>query len=726
MNRIAKRTLSLLLALALTLSLVSVGAFASDGDDELIGELPAEAEATISIESVEEDPEEGGKSEEAVVEEATELPAEEEALPEEDDEPAPDTITVEEELPDEKESAVGADRGTEAVGFVGRKYTIETELNEDAPERPLLFASSAKITAYEEEEETLDWDDGALVLRDELLNRTASFKVRVSYFWDGSQAIEDYADAAFSWLFHDACFHDPDDPDKGDYLYYNIRSVGGKYSYMPYADPGSVVESTFTYNVEYYTTCEEEDWVSGQIADIVSGFGFNTESNYEKLCAIYDWVCGNVTYTKKVDGKYPTICYSTYSALKYGNAVCQGYSSLLYRLALSCGIDARIVTSENMDHAYNIFRLGGLYFYGDATWDYTRYLDKQPYDYFLRGSENWVKEIPAKHELGDEFADPAFAEKYIVSTKDYSADILSGTVNGLSWYIDVDSHTLHLAGSGALNDFARPEDAPWTGYIDKINTVSVDEGVSSVGENAFASCTAIQSLILPLSLHHVGKNAVVGDTLSTFRYNGCEGSYEFVTIETPNDAIRSLKPQMKPHTYTDYTVAATCTEGGSVTHVCDYCHTYYTDYTDPLGHSFSGNVCRRCTYERPSIRFSSTSSSVNVGSSVTFRVSVSAMQDGQYLVWSSSGSAVSLQPSGDSLSCTVTGSSTGSVRITAVLHNADGSVNAEGGTVSVSSGISVKAAPSPTPSGGGSIIQTILQLLNPLTFISTILGIFFR
>lgn len=88
----------------------------------------------------------------------------------------------------------------------------------------------------------------------------------------------------------------------------------------------------------------------------------------------------------------------------------------------------------------------------------------------------------------------------------------------------------------------------------------------------------------------------------------------------------------------------------------------------------------------------------------------------------SSGSAVSLAPSADSLSCTVTGGSTGSARITAVLYDADGSVNAEGGTVSVSSSISVKA----NSSGGGSIISTIIQLLNPLNLINAILGIFFR
>lgn len=88
----------------------------------------------------------------------------------------------------------------------------------------------------------------------------------------------------------------------------------------------------------------------------------------------------------------------------------------------------------------------------------------------------------------------------------------------------------------------------------------------------------------------------------------------------------------------------------------------------------------------------------------------------------SSGSAVSLKPSGDTLSCTVTGSSTGSVRIAAVLHDADGSVNAEGGTVSVNSSISVKA----NSSGGGSIVSTIIQLLNPLNLINAILSIFFR
>ena len=54
------------------------------------------------------------------------------------------------------------------------------------------------------------------------------------------------------------------------------------------------------------------------------------------------------------------------------------------------------------------------------------------------------------------------------------------------------------------------------------------------------------------------------------------------------------------HIYTKTEVAATCTEGGYTRGVCDICGATYTAYySDPLGHDYDNGFCNRCNYFNP-------------------------------------------------------------------------------------------------------------------------------
>ena len=86
-----------------------------------------------------------------------------------------------------------------------------------------------------------------------------------------------------------------------------------------------------------------------------------------------------------------------------------------YRLCLELGLDARIVTSDEMGHAWNIVRVGGRHYYAvDPTWD----IGRRPaeWKFYLRGRESWK----AEHSVGDEFRDGSFAA-YSWPYEDYGA-----------------------------------------------------------------------------------------------------------------------------------------------------------------------------------------------------------------------------------------------------------------------------------------------------------------
>ena len=83
----------------------------------------------------------------------------------------------------------------------------------------------------------------------------------------------------------------------------------------------------------------------------------------------------------------------------------------------------------------------------------------------------------------------------------------SGTDGGnLSWTLSND--TLVISGSGPMTDFAYYESAPWYAYHEQIKTVSMEEGVTSIGDYAFWGFQDMESLSIPKSIEVIGKNSI--------------------------------------------------------------------------------------------------------------------------------------------------------------------------------------------------------------------------
>ena len=172
-------------------------------------------------------------------------------------------------------------------------------------------------------------------------------------------------------------------PDEGDHLsltsYYN---EGLKFPYTSEKDSKGYI-ITATYNMYYYTTLEQEKALRSRIKTIVSGLHLSGKTEYEKVRAIYNWICNNVVYdhARLNDDSY-RMKYTAYNAVMAGNCVCSGFAQLFYRMALTAGLDARIEANEN--HAWNLVRIGGKYYYGDTTWDAGK--PESQYAHFLKGT----------------------------------------------------------------------------------------------------------------------------------------------------------------------------------------------------------------------------------------------------------------------------------------------------------------------------------------------------
>lgn len=77
----------------------------------------------------------------------------------------------------------------------------------------------------------------------------------------------------------------------------------------------------------------------------------------------------HVTYAQSLDDE---IVFTAYSALYNGEAVCQGYAQLIYRILKQLGISVRVIPGYGKDktvhHGWNIVKLGDYYYNLDATW----------------------------------------------------------------------------------------------------------------------------------------------------------------------------------------------------------------------------------------------------------------------------------------------------------------------------------------------------------------------
>lgn len=93
----------------------------------------------------------------------------------------------------------------------------------------------------------------------------------------------------------------------------------------------------------------------------------------QKLLAIHDWICENVSY----DYSFSSVSGTLDGPMLYGKAICAGYAEAFKAMSEACGIPCNIVlgTADNGDgtgpqpHGWNEVCINGEYLYIDVTWD---------------------------------------------------------------------------------------------------------------------------------------------------------------------------------------------------------------------------------------------------------------------------------------------------------------------------------------------------------------------
>ncbi len=226
-------------------------------------------------------------------------------------------------------------------------------------------------------------------------------KTELTFQWGGSVAGSFLSDICDEAMKHTR------NPIEGDYLLfqtaYQIQCVTSN-------DGKNYVICRFL----PYTTPEEEKQTAQKSAAVLKSLHLEGLSSYQKVEKIYDYICTHTQYDDEhFDDYLPQ--FTAYGALIKGKAVCQGISVLFYRLALAAGVDNRVIASIGReDHAWNIVRLGSLYYNIDATWDAQLPVKEN----FLKGSSSFTGHTP-----NADYVTAAFRKAYPISVVDFDPEI---------------------------------------------------------------------------------------------------------------------------------------------------------------------------------------------------------------------------------------------------------------------------------------------------------------
>ena len=275
-------------------------------------------------------------------------------------------------------------------------------------------------------------------------------------------------------LFYMALEH-TGQPTEGDYLHWQI---GGYDAEASVVTSGSYNKLTITYTISYYTTAQQEAAVDAAIAEFLGQLNLESATEYDKVKTVYDLICASIVYDNEGLAAGSLLPYTAYGAIIDGRAVCQGYAVLFYRAMLELGIDARVIVgmgdgngngefeAESEAHAWNIVKIGDLYYNVDATWDATLSQAGQPYGYFLKCQAAF-----ADHVREAEYDTEAFHAAYPMAAQNFSEDdYIPGDVdnNGVVDLDDVIALLLYVS---------MPEVFPITGNADfnASGTIDVDD-----------------------------------------------------------------------------------------------------------------------------------------------------------------------------------------------------------------------------------------------------------
>ena len=110
----------------------------------------------------------------------------------------------------------------------------------------------------------------------------------------------------------------------------------------------------------------------------------------------------------------------------------------------------------------------------------------------------------------------------------------------LNWILTSDGE-LVIRGTGKMDSYPNAEDVPWAQYRAEIKKVTLPDGVTNIGKNAFFCCENLTTIALPASVNEIESFAFEGCTaLAAATYKGGINQWNAVAIAEGNTALQDV------------------------------------------------------------------------------------------------------------------------------------------------------------------------------------------
>jgi len=143
-----------------------------------------------------------------------------------------------------------------------------------------------------------------------------------------------------------------------------------------------------------YTSAEDvfplEYWTEEEAFEHALSCIDETMSDVEKVLALHEYLAREIEYNH--EGYYSDYGYGEGETLIIRRGVCGNYAFTYQYLLDVIGIENHYVTSDAMNHAWNLLKLDGNWYHVDVTWDASTGLDNHDRRYFLKSDDEFVNE----------------------------------------------------------------------------------------------------------------------------------------------------------------------------------------------------------------------------------------------------------------------------------------------------------------------------------------------
>jgi len=170
---------------------------------------------------------------------------------------------------------------------------------------------------------------------------------------------------------------DPATAAQGDYLRYTIKPNTIRITTGIDGKVGSLNSYTFTFELDYYTSKQEEEAVDAKVSQILASFANNgitqASSDYDKAKAVYDYLATNLHYNNNPRPDNGNLMITAYDSLVRKEAQCYGEVLGAYRLLKELGIPTRRINGQAyvdldssgnkwVNHGWNIVKIGNQWY----------------------------------------------------------------------------------------------------------------------------------------------------------------------------------------------------------------------------------------------------------------------------------------------------------------------------------------------------------------------------